>query len=164
MKPLGFTLLILLLCLFLPGCQRADENSVSFYYSRDPQQYQYFEENAVIDREYRDLTGHRKDLRYMTGLYLAGPMEEGLIPPFSKSTRLLSVQQDGGAITIELSDHTSIMTDSEFSLACACLTLTCLDFTECEEVTVVSGERSVTMTADSILLSDTLLQQETTGG
>ncbi|MGM9590213.1 MAG: GerMN domain-containing protein [Faecousia sp.] len=118
----------------------------------------------MIHSEERDLTGHRDDLRYMVGLYLAGPLEEGLSIPFTKTTRLLSAEKTDGIITIELSDHTYTMTDSEFSLACACLTLTCMSFTECESVTVISGPRSVTMDKNNILLYDSLPQQETTGG
>lgn len=152
------------LCSSLLGCQSQNGNSIVFYYSRDPSFYQYFEEDGVIHSEERDLTGHRDDLRYMVGLYLAGPLEEGLSIPFTKTTRLLSAEKTDGIITIELSDHTYTMTDSEFSLACACLTLTCMSFTECESVTVISGPRSVTMDKNNILLYDSLPQQETTGG
>jgi len=162
-KILSF-LLCTLFCCCLMGCTTADSNSVSFYYSRDPEQYQYFEEDSVIHSELRDLTGHRNDLRYMVGLYLAGPLEEGLITPFTKSTRLISVEKEDNEVFIELSDHANVLTDAEYSLSCAALTLTCMNFTHCDAVTIVSGERSVTMTADSILLFDTLPQQETTGG
>lgn len=158
-------LLLPLLSLFcLAGCDSADNNTVLFYYSRSPELYQYFEEDSVIHAEQRDLTGHRNDLRYMLGLYLAGPLEEELTTPFTKSTRLISVEQKDNAVFIELSDHTSSMTDSEFSLACACLTLTCLHFTQCDAINITSGDRSITMNGDSIVLYDSLPQQEPTGG
>ena len=158
-------LLLLFTIIFsLFACDSGEQNSVSFYYCRDAAQYQYFEDNAVVCAEQRDLQGHRDDLRYMVGLYLAGPMTEGLITPFSKSTKLLSVQKEEDQILIELSDHSKILTDSEFTLACAALTMTCMDFTECRKVSISSGGRSVTMNADSIILSDILPQQEITGG
>ncbi len=115
MKRLFSALLILML--LLSGCQSGGQDHAAFYYSRDPAQYQYFEQDGVIHSEARDLSGHRNDLRYMVGLYLAGPMEEGLIAPFTRTTRLLSVAQSGSTISIELSDHTVSMTDAEFSLA-----------------------------------------------
>ena len=164
MKRLFFILLCSLMVLSLMGCGSADTGTVSFYYCRDPEQYQYFESDSVIQAERRDLIGHQGDLKYMVGLYLAGPMEEGMAIPFSKSTKLLSVQQNGQSILIELSDHTNILTDSEFSLACAALAMTCMDFTDCEDVTISSGSRSITLQADDIILSDNLPQQETTGG
>lgn len=148
----------------LAGCQTTDNNLTKFYYCRDPQSSPYFEEDCIIHSEMRDLTGHRKDLQYMLGLYLAGPMDEGFIIPFSKQTRLLSVQQEGTEILIELSDHTKSLSDSDFSLSCACLTLTCMDFTQCQSVTISSGERTVIMNRDNIILQDTLPQQEKTGG
>lgn len=156
--------ILLLVSILLSGCSTQDSNAVLFYYCRDPQQYQYFEPDAVIRSEARDLLGHRNDLKYMLGLYLAGPLEEDLVIPCAKSTRLLSVTNDGGRILIELSDHNNNLTDSEFSLACACLALTCMDFTQCGDVTITSGERSVTMNSESIILADILPQQETTGG
>ena len=153
-----------LLALSLLGCHSADTGTVSFYYCRDPEQYQYFEANSVIQPERRELIGHMDDLNYMVGLYLAGPMEEGMAVPFSKSTKLLSVEQTENSILVVLSDHTKALTDSEYSLACAALAMTCMDFTDAEKVTISSGSRSITLTAEDIVLSDLLPQQETTGG
>lgn len=164
MKRLLCLLLAFMMVFPLTGCDSGEQNTVSFYYCRDPEQYQYFETDGVIHAEQRDLLGHRDDLRYMVGLYLAGPMNEGLVTPFSKSTKLLSVQKEGSQILIELSDHSKILTDSEFTLACAALTMTCMAFTKCSDVSITSGGRSITMNTDSIILSDILPQQETTGG
>lgn len=164
MKRLISLLLCFALVFVLCACGAHDGSGTSFYYCRSPEQYQYFDENGVIQAEQRDLTGHRNDLKYMMGLYLAGPMEENLIAPFNKSTRLLSIQKEENTVLVELSDHTSTLSDAEFALSCACLTLTCMEFTPCEAVTIVSGSRSITMDRDTILLYDTLPQQETTGG
>lgn len=159
-----FCLILILSLTALCGCSKPETNSVSFYYCRDPEFYQYFEEHGVIQPEIRDITGHRSDLRYVVGLYLAGPLEEELRSPFSKTARLVSVQKSGTSILIQLSDETQNLSDASFSLACACLTLTCMDAFSCNEVTVTSGERSVTMNENSIVLFDTLLPQEATGG
>ena len=164
MKRLISALLSCLMVLSLLGCHSADTGTVSFYYCRDPEQYQYFESDSVIQSESRDLVGHLGDLKYMVGLYLAGPIGEGMAIPFSKSTKLLSVQQDDHIILIELSDHANVLTDSEFSLNCAALAMTSMEFTDCEKVTISSGNRSITLSADNIILSDDLPQQESTGG
>ena len=152
------------LLLSFSGCKAQDPDDVTFYYSRSPEQYQYYAGDGVIRTEVRTLSGHRQDLQYLVGLYLAGPLDESLISPFPKSVRLLSVEQTGSDIRIELTDQSRIMSDSEFSLACACLTMTCTRFTGCDSVTVISADRTLTMNADSILFLDPLPQQETTGG
>ena len=162
-----YTLRILMaaaLLLMLAGCQTTDNNSVPFYYCRSPETKAYFEDEGIIHSEFRELTGHRSDLHYMVGLYLAGPMDEDLLDPFTRQTRLLDLQQKDSRILIELSDHTKSMSDSDFSLSCACLTLTCLEFTGCQSVTIASGDCTVTMDRDHIILQDTLPNQENTGG
>ena len=164
MKQLISLLLSAALLLCLAGCQSSDSNSAQFYYCCNPENRSYFEENSMIQAESRDLTGHRTDLHYMLGLYLAGPKDEDLVVPFSRQTKLLSVRQENETIVVELSDHTMSLSDSEFSLSCACLTMTCMDFVQCQSVTIRSGDRSATMTRDNIILKDTLPQQESTGG
>ena len=153
-----------LMLLSMTGCHSPEPGGVTFYYCRESDNYQFFKEDGVIHGETRDIMGHRNDLRYMVSLYLAGPMEEGLSTPFTKATRLVSAEIADRQILIELSGHNKILSDSEFSLGCACLALTCMEFMDCDSVTILSGERSVTMHADSILMYDTLPQQETTGG
>ena len=155
---------MLIVMILLTACESVNPDSVTFYYFREPQQYQYFEDNSVICTEKRDLLGHRSDLQYMAGLYLAGPLEEGMSSPFTKNTRLLSIQQVNSEILVELSEHTAALTDSEFTLSSACLAKTCMDFTRCDAVTVTAGDRTVTMTRDNIVLIDSLQQQETNGG
>ena len=39
-------------------------------------------------------------------------------------------------------------------MACACLALTCLSFSNAEEVTIACGERTMTITPDNLLLTD----------
>lgn len=164
MKQLTGLLFSLLLFFSLCGCTASKDDKVQFYYCRDPELYQYFEADGVIRTETRDLSGHMRDLRYMVSLYLTGPLEEGLKNTFSRSTILISVTQTGSTVEIEISDQSPYLTDAELSLACACLTLTCMDFTPCDSVSITVGPQTITMDADSILLFDSLPQQETTGG
>ena len=165
MKRIIVCFLCLTMLASLCGCQSVENgNTISFYYCRTPEQYRYFEEDGVICTETREILSHRNDLKYILSLYLAGPLSEGLMIPFNKSTRLLSLSQNSDELIVELSDHTNSMTDSEFSLSCAALTLTCAEISTCQQITINSGTRSVTMNPDSITLFDTLHQQKNIGG
>ena len=161
-----FTVLLLILSLLLSfsGCRSANADTVSFYYCRNPEDYQYFNESSVIRSEEREIPGHQNNLQYLMSLYLVGPMDEGLVSPLPRSTRLLSVTQEDSTVVLTLSEITSGITDAEFSLAGACLTLTCISITGCTEVTVISADRTLTMNADSILLADLPAATDTTEG
>lgn len=156
--------LVLSALFLLAGCSSGENNNVPFFYCRDTAAYQYFEEDGVIQKETRDLPGHRNDLHYMIGLYLAGPIKEGLESPFPTSTQILSLHLEEDILSIELSDLTNTLTDSEYTLACACLTLTCLNIAQCSAVQISSGNRSIRMSNETMILFDSLPQQETTGG
>ena len=146
------------------GCASHSLEPVSFYYCRDSKAYQYFQKDGVIASEERDLSGHTHDLRYLTALYLAGPLEEGLICPFPRSTRLIEAKQTDDTIQIELSDFGNSMTDSEFSLAAACLSKTCMEHFSADGVTIKSGARTITMHEKNIILFDTAIPDTTEGG
>lgn len=149
----------LLLCgcclIALCGCSVSSSGSggpVSFYYRRAD--YQYHSSEKVIVPEQREISGHGGDLHYLVTLYLVGPLDDSLILPFPKGTRLLELEESGGSLLLTLSDKADSLSDSAFSLACACLALTCLSFSDAEEVTIVCGERTTTITPDNLLLTD----------
>ncbi len=145
--------LCLLLCLVLCGCgsERIKE-PVTFYYLRSD--YEYFSQDGVIDSEEREASGHREDLSYLLALYLMGPTEEELRSPLPRSVWILAVEQENHQITIHLSDTLKDMTDLDYSLACACLSMTCLDMTDAQSITIASGARTVTMSRDTLTLYD----------
>ena len=153
------TLACLLLC--LTGCHTAEQSGIPFYYCRDSAHYQYFQQDGVICGEKRDLASHRNDLDYALGLYLAGPMTEGLSSPFPKNTQVISIQYHDEALRLELSDLSRSLPDPEFTLACTCLTLTCMELLPCTQVTIVSADRSITLNADSLLLFDAPQEEST---
>lgn len=148
----------------LAGCTSHSLEPVFFYYCRNADAYQYFQEDGVIAAEGRDLSGHTNDLRYLTALYLAGPLEEGLVCPFPRSTRLLDVSVSNSSIQIELSDFGNSMTDSEFSLAAACLSKTYMEHFHIDDVTIKSGARTITMNEKNIILFDSAIPETTEGG
>lgn len=142
----------LAVCLLLSGC-RLDSayETASFYYldagyadrMSDP-----------IRKEQKEITGHAGDLSYLMHLYLMGPSGEGLKSPLPGSCTLISIENREGVIQVKLSDTRSSLTESEFSLACACLTLTILDFTQAQAVTITSGTRKVSMGTQTLTLYD----------
>ena len=153
--------LIILCCvlaaaLLIAVLGRTDQgkNTVTFYYVRS--QYAYGTEDGVIGSEQRDITGHENDLDYLLALYLEGPLDSGLRSPFpgKSATRILSQQRRGDALQIQLTDMTKVMSDSEFTLACACLTRTCLGMTKVLAVQITSGPRSIRMNPTNLVLFD----------
>ena len=148
-----FLCLFLCLCLFLPGCSNElMKDPVTFYYPR--REYQYGAEDGVISGEQREASGHADDLQYLLSLYLIGPSSEDLVSPLPWGTRLLQATRRDTVITLELTGTTQSMTDAEFTLACACLTMTALSITGGNEAIITSGSRSVTMSRDSLTLID----------
>lgn len=150
-----FISISLLLCLLLTGCGSRIKEPVTFYYIRTSYQEDM---QSILATEERESTGHRQDLSYLMALYFMGPANEDLTSPIPRGVNLLHVSMEGGVITLELTDTENTMTESQFSLACACLSLTCLDMTLADSVTIVSGNRSVTMTAENLVLLDSSTQ------
>ena len=138
----------------LSGCgffaERIKE-PVTFYYIRARYQEDMV---SVIESEEREASGHREDLSYLLKLYLMGPADDELKSPLPRGAKILSVERSGSGILIQLTDITNAMSDAEFSLACACLSLTCLGLTDAHTVTVSSGEWNITMGRDTLTLSD----------
>ncbi len=150
-----FCCLLLCLSLLLTGCgffgERIKE-PVTFYYLRD--EYQFGSGGGVIGSEIREASGHRDSLSYLLALYLIGPSDEELHSPIPRGINIFSAELVENTVKLKLSDTSASLTDAGFSLACACLTLTCLDLTGAEEVTITSGSRSVTMSRDNLTLFD----------
>ena len=143
--------LVLLTALFLSGCGQQLKEPVTFYYIRSG----YDEDmSSVIGTEEKEASGHRTDLSYLMALYFMGPASEDLRSPFPGNTGLISAEHSGPSLILHLSDTSDSITDAQFTVACACLTLTCLELTDAEHVTINSGSRSVTMGADALLLQD----------
>ena len=164
MKRIVCLLMTAVVLFSLIGCTAPKMDSVSFYYCRKPDAYQCFKSDGVITSEDRDLTGHGDDLHYLIALYLAGPLDETLVSPFPKKTRLLTVSFNNNHVNLELTNLAGSLSDSEFSLAAACLAQTCMDFTGCGSVTIKSDIRRITITSDNVVLHDDLSQNSPKGG
>lgn len=154
--------LMIVIGLTLSGCGIfADDGRepVTFYYLRA--EYQYGAADSVIGTETRDVGSRRESLSYLLSLYLMGPADEELQSPFPNGVQILSAEQTDSGVSLQLSETSEILTDAEFSLACACLTLTCANLTDSDQVTVNSGSRSVTMSPSTLTLSDSVTPSAT---
>lgn len=150
----SYMVLGILLCLLpgLMGCQFHKSDSMDFYYVRS--RYQYGQPQGVICPESRDVTGHAQDLPYLMVLYLSGPLDEGLSSPFPRGTRLVNLYTQDNALFIELTPTGNGFSSADFTLASSCLALTFLYFSNVEQVTVTSGENTITLNAENLLLYD----------
>ena len=148
--------LFLCLCLMLAGCSSPKADSgVAFYYPR--KQYLYHDVENVIVPEKREISGHSGDLQYLITLYLMGPKDESLSSPFPPDTRLEDVNTSDQRVQLILSSPDNNLSDSLFSLACACIAQTCFPLIpSAEEVSVTLAERTVVITRDNLFLTDTL--------
>ena len=158
-KMLCTALVMILLVSLLPGCGQKMKEPVTFYY-----QITNYQENMVspIAGEEREVAGYRDNLKYLLTFYLMGPISQELSSPLPRGTQLCGISQEGTELTIEISDTASTLNDSGFSLACACLSMTCMGLTNAERVTIISGSRSLTFDRTNLLLSDTMISEENT--
>lgn len=152
--------LILLLILLLCGCGKGEQ--VIFYYR--PVDYLTDHNGSVLSPETRTVTGYSDNPQFLISLYLAGPLDQELESPFPKGTKLQSLLINGDQLTVQLYDLPQYLSDAEFALACACLSMTCMEFTSTESITILCGDRSVTMDQSILTLSDIPVPTQTSTG
>ena len=93
-------------------------------------------------------------------LYLAGPDNVELVSPFPNGLRLISHHQEGETLYLLFSEELSQLSNLSLSMACGCITMTCLTLTDATQVTIeaneslLDGHKSITMGQDSLILSD----------
>lgn len=151
--------IILILALILPGC--AVQDTTSFYYCR--KEYLYNAQDSVIVSEKRDVSGHTNNLEFLLSLYLMGPLDTEYQSPFPENVTLKGVYTSDDFLTIELTPADSLA-DADFSLACACIALTCLELTPVKTVAIISGSRILNLDADILTLYDSGIPVESTNG
>lgn len=149
--------IVLAISVFLTGCSffgTRIKEPVTFYYLCDKYQTDLC---CVIVSEEREASGHIGDLSYLLALYLMGPTDDEKVSPLRAGTKIQS-ERKNDQIYLELTEPSRVLSDIEFSLACACLTLTCLNLTDAKTVTITSGERSKTMNRNTLTLYDTIAE------
>lgn len=161
MKRFIAILLIASLIISFSGCANKRDkfsDTVTFYYIRS--EYEYNSDENVIVAEQRELSGSRDDLSYLLTLYLLGPLTENLESPFPSRARILDIKEADTEISITLSGMDTLVSDAKFSLGASCLAMTVFSLKDCFKVSVYSGERSITLTDDNIILTDLIPQSE----
>lgn len=155
-------LLCILLSLFLlSGCGIIGslvKDPVTFYYVRGDYQRTM---DSIIVSEVREAAGHTDDLPYLLALYSMGPSDIGLKPAFPVNTRIIPTEHTEAGVVLSIPDDLEYMSDAEYTLASTCLALTCMELTEADQITVVSGGRSVTISPDNIITMDIGDQKQT---
>lgn len=151
--------LLLLCCLILSGCSVSGERikePVEFYYVNDGYQKDM---DQPIASEMREASGHREDLSYLLALYSMGPSTKDLRSTLPRNTKIIPSERSDDSITLTLSESAQTMTDKDFTLASACLTMTCMELIDVQQVTVVCGDRNITIQADNLLLDHDLAEK-----
>ncbi len=152
-----FVCLILLGSMLLSGCnvmQERIKEPVTFYYVR--QNYQE-DMGEVIASEVREASGHRYDLPYLLALYSMGPSDKDLISLLPRNVTILPVEHSEDGLVLSLLDEIHALEDADFTLASACLAMTCLELIETEQVTVLCGDRSITINRENLMLSSSII-------
>lgn len=144
--------LLLLSCLFLSGCgvggERIKEPVTFYYVSEDYQK----DMQQVIASEVREASGHRRDLSYLLALYSMGPTTEELKSLLPRNTSIRLETHTAEGLALRLSEGALTMSEADFTLASACIFLTCMELTDVPEMTIACGERSITIQEDSLMM------------
>ena len=96
-------------------------------------------------------------------LYSMGPSKEDLQSPLPRNTQIMPIERSADRIVLSLSENAQTLTDSDFTLASACLALTCMDLTDTQQITVECGDRKITIREDNLLQyggSKPIIQEE----
>lgn len=158
--------LLIMICVFsLTSCQKEapPPQGPAFYYCA--KQIQYSMDSVTIQAEYRQ-NAASDSLQQMLVKYFAGPSSEELRSPFPTGMKLVEVIQDGDTVYLTVSDALSTISGLELTLACGCISMTCMDFTGAQKVVIsvcdglLGGQKSITMEANTLLLLDTVLEGE----
>ena len=148
-----FLCLIISFAILLSGCgiwREQINQSVRFHYLCKNYQTDLC---CVIVSEEREASGHVGDLPYLLALYLMGPTDEEHAMPLPAGTKI-SVLEEDGQIILELSDTANVISDLDFSLACACLTMTVSEIADAAAVTIRCGNREKTLSSENFTLYD----------
>lgn len=152
--------LMLSFCLCLSGCSTPGQwikEPVKFYYIHGD--YQQDMEEVIVS-EIREASGHREDLPYLLALYSMGPTNADYKSPFPPNTVILPIEHSGGNIVLSLSENALRLTDVEYTIASACIAMTCMEITDTQQVSVVCEDKSVTIGKDNLLLSGSVDQKD----
>lgn len=154
------TALLLLCALVLGGCAflpSAPEKVTFYYVRRDYAQ----DMSSPIAPELRDAAGLQGNLSHLLSVYLMGPSWDSLSGPFSVNVRLQELTRTGETLNVLLTDAAYLLSDSEYSLGCACVALTLFDATDANLVVITSGSRTLSINRNQLIYQDVPPTDET---
>lgn len=164
MKRLTAILLLILMLPCLCACTREEMvYPVAYHYLRTPEsngEIYHGSADSVIAPEIREGDGHQGDNTYFLEIYLLGPLDREFRSPFPVGTALKGFTLEDGVATVLLSDHFGTLSGIDLTLACGCLTLTVMDLTGADTVTIMTkdtlldGKESITMDRSNLFLTD----------
>lgn len=159
MKRIMFFSFLLGFLLFLSACNQS-EDTITFYYARNPQQ-----KSAPIETFYteedRQITSQATNLRYLLSLYLQGPLDDNSVSPFPANTQLVKLDVYNRQFFIQLSQEFGELSGIDLTVACTCISLTCFDLADVDRVTVFTPASEdypaveVTLSREDLTLTDT---------
>ena len=151
----------LLFCLF--GCSpNAPKAPAEFFYWQNDLPYDA--QRSVIGSEIRETAEHPGYIKTLN-LYLQGPASNSFLPTFPQGSKIITLSQAPGTISLVLSDAFASLTGIELSIACICLAKTVIALTDCTAVTIqaetlpLDGNKSITLDSSSALLYDSYYGQ-----
>lgn len=160
-KTIAFLICLLLLC----GCEKTQElqTPVTFYYPSNEVSYDIG--CSFIEQEIREgaQMGSAENIMHV---YLAGPENDQLCSPFPAGLQLLGMRKDGQTVYLTFNQTLASLSNLDLTLACSCITLTCLDLTGAQQVCIdaenslLAGQKSIKMDRSSLLLTDFSFQGE----
>ena len=112
------------------GCNsvsKQNHNTVLFYYIHND--FKYGTESGVITSTAVTVDAEYSDYEGLLNLYFNGPTNYESISPFPAGISLVNFQMDNNKVQLVLSPHMATLSDSEFTVACACLTRTVVEMT-----------------------------------
>lgn len=162
MKRVICIILCFLMIVLFPGCHYGDSGDilepVEFFYPRKTAYFIYGTSNGVIASEVREASGHINDLNYLIPMYLRGPQDSTLHNPFPAGSMLEEIHVEEDTLHILLSEEFAKLENSQLTLACTSLAMTCMTITDYTRICIdaASDKQTVSMVldADTILFSD----------
>ena len=165
MKRLFCLLICCAMMASLCACSPQQEEFVDpiklYYLQIQPQDHiHHGSADSIIAPEIREGYRLRNQTTLLLDTYLTGPATEFCRSPFPAGTRLIGFTMDGKKLSVTLSDEIAQLGGIELILACACLSRTCLELWDFDEVQIMAetaqldGKAMIIMNKTNYLLTD----------
>lgn len=152
---------VLVLILLFTGCVKESKPvTVELYYKTESA---LLTENRIPDSLFGAVSCElRCDVApdILAEYYFRGPDISGLVAPFPKGTHLVSFEINDRILKMVISDEIGSLSAIDAVFASACISRTFLQLDCVEKIVIeaetatINGEKSITMSRDSLLLSD----------